>query len=73
MGSHCEEKTSVKERTLRPVWHEAFLFVVESLDETVMLEVWDKDRLSGSDYMGEVTSNTCSCNTSILMSAHMSI
>ena len=36
------------------MWDETFSFVVESMDDTVMLEMWDKDCGSGDDFMGEV-------------------
>ena len=47
----------MKEKTLNPVWDEGFSFCVQSMDEAVMLEVWDKDK-KGSDFMGEVSLGT---------------
>ena len=55
VGKQAARSTSVKEKTLDPVWNEGFSFDVQSIDEAVILEVWDKDMASDDDFMGEVS------------------
>jgi len=52
-------KSSVKKKTLDPVWNEKFVFNIderpETIDEaTLEIEVEDWDQLSGNDFMGKV-------------------
>ena len=49
-------KTSTKGQDLNPAWDEHFSFKLGSLDDDVVLEVWDKDSLSADDFLGQVRS-----------------
>ena len=48
----CTRQTSVKFQTLEPVWDELFEFNVDTMDETVVLDLYDKDVLSRDDFLG---------------------
>ena len=54
----------MKTRTLEPVWEEAYSFDVQSLDDAVMLEVWDCQQRtraragSSNELLGEVPLGT---------------
>ena len=55
-----QAKTSTKGHNLNPVWGESFSFKLESLDDDVVLECWDKDEIFGQsslspdDFLGQV-------------------
>jgi len=49
-------KTKVIEKTLTPKWDESFKFFTSGAPEgTVTLKMWDKDRWTTDDFLGEVT------------------
>jgi len=49
-------KTKVIDRTLTPKWDEAFKFFTPGVPEgTVTLKMWDKDRWTTDDFLGEIT------------------
>ena len=43
VGDQQPQRSSVKLKTLNPVWDETFSFAVESMDNAIELEVWDQD------------------------------
>ena len=47
-----EHKTAVKKGTNNPVWHEKFTF--KQPGPVIEVEVWDKDKFSKDDFIGEV-------------------
>jgi len=57
VGSQSEQKTTVQKKTLAPVWDESFSFRVESMDDALVLQVWDKDMMT-DEFMGEVKLGT---------------
>jgi len=48
-------KSKIKKSTLEPVWNETFQFCVQSLDEKLLLKVWDYDLGRKSDHMGDAS------------------
>ena len=57
VGSQSEQKTTVQKKTLTPVWDESFSFRVESMDDALVLQVWDKDQLN-DDFLGQAKLGT---------------
>lgn len=53
LGSQREQTKYIRE-TLNPVWNEEFAFNIETGDETIKVEVWDKDVLPPDDFEGKV-------------------
>ena len=61
VGDHGVKKSTVKEKELNPVWHETFSFQVESMDDEIVLELWDLDswwKITTDDFMGQVALGT---------------
>jgi Protein kinase domain/C2 domain len=48
-------KTKIHKKTLAPVWEEEFKFFVTKALGEVVLKLWDHDRFSKNDFMGEIT------------------
>jgi phosphatidylserine decarboxylase len=50
-------KTPVIKRTLHPVWNHTarILIYPEQVNYDITFEVWDWDKISNDDYVGEVT------------------
>lgn len=47
-------KSVVKKRTLSPEWNERMCCCIANLEtDTLHIEVWDYDKLSSGEYMGE--------------------
>lgn len=46
-------KTSVKKRSVNPIWHEELTLSVTNLNAPIKLEVFDKDTFSRDDPMGD--------------------
>ncbi|KAJ1287370.1 hypothetical protein BS78_02G004800 [Paspalum vaginatum] len=46
-------KTSVKKRSVNPIWHEELTLTVSDPNQTLRLEVFDKDTFSRDDPMGD--------------------
>ena len=44
--------TKTKKRTLNPKWEEEFLFRVKPADHTLVMEVFDENRLTRDDFLG---------------------
>ena len=57
VGSQAAQRTTVKQKTVNPTWDETFSFRIESMDDDVVLDVWDQDQLA-DDYMGQVQLGT---------------
>ena len=53
LGSN-EQCTSVKKKTLAPVWDESFEFKVESVDDALVFDVYDADVIGDDEKMGQV-------------------
>ena len=47
-------KTRVIKNTLNPFWEEQFLLSFDPSVKTVLLEVWDENRLTPDDFLGQV-------------------
>lgn len=47
-------KTKVQKKTLTPVWEEAFKIYTSKAEGSVILKLWDHDRFSKNDFMGEI-------------------
>ena len=61
-------KTGVRKKTLEPVFNESFEFAVAAADavsadeggaHSLVVSVWDQDKGTSDDYLGEVTVNIC--------------
>eukprot|EP01104_Vermistella_antarctica_P009752 TRINITY_DN2532_c0_g3_i1.p1 TRINITY_DN2532_c0_g3~~TRINITY_DN2532_c0_g3_i1.p1 ORF type:complete len:511 (-),score=135.90 TRINITY_DN2532_c0_g3_i1:75-1607(-) len=50
-----KNKTNPQNKTLYPRWNEKFLFVIPPENQKLSVVVWDKDKLSSDDFMGEVS------------------
>jgi len=46
--------TKTKKRTLNPKWEEEFLFRVKPADHSLVMEVFDENRLTRDDFLGRV-------------------
>jgi hypothetical protein len=52
---NTKRQTSVRKKTLSPEWRETFrLPIVDPQGDTLKVQVWDKDRVTSDDYLGEV-------------------
>ena len=45
--------TKTKKRTLNPRWEEEFLFRVKPADHKLVMEVFDENRLTRDDFLGD--------------------
>ena len=57
VGKQPPQQTAVASKTLNPAWQQRFE-ALSSMDEAVVLQVWDKDRLTADDFMGEARLGT---------------
>jgi hypothetical protein len=57
VGSH-EQRTQTQLKTLTPTWNQSFEFLVYSLSDEVVLDMYDWDKLSEDDWMGQVRMGT---------------
>jgi len=47
-------KTKIVKKTVAPVWNQTFKFYTKKLQGHVFVKVWDKDRWTSDDFLGEV-------------------
>ena len=58
VGGQEPKTTTVREKELDPEWHETFSFQVDSMDDEIVLELWDRDswwKISSDEFMGQVS------------------
>eukprot|EP01097_Dermamoeba_algensis_P001622 TRINITY_DN1609_c0_g1_i1.p1 TRINITY_DN1609_c0_g1~~TRINITY_DN1609_c0_g1_i1.p1 ORF type:complete len:427 (+),score=92.58 TRINITY_DN1609_c0_g1_i1:43-1323(+) len=48
-------KTKVVKKTLNPDWNEKFKFFAPKLDGALQVKLWDKDKFTADDFLGEVS------------------
>ena len=53
----CVYKTKIVHQNLYPTWHESFQLAVEDVNTDLVFKVYDFDRLSHDDDMGEARVN----------------
>ena len=51
---HKPKRTTVKKKTLNPVWDEMFSFEVVTIDTTLIFDVLDHNFIGSDDYLGQV-------------------
>lgn len=47
-------KTKIHKKTLAPVWNQEFLFYTTKAEGEILVKLWDHDRFSRNDFMGEI-------------------